>query len=139
MLTYDDIGSMDPSVRSLFVDVAGDAVVRRAVHEHLGEHLAVSLTVGMTHWDALDVDGVLPGPEPQGFFAPAQIEKRMREWGRDGHQARLGAAWSGLLDVVGEWIRVVEVQGLDALRREHLRMLDGQIDPSVATMVVVGE
>lgn len=132
VVPYGEIDSLDPSVRSVFVDVAGDAAVREAVHRHLDDRLAASITVGLTHWEAVGTTAGLPGPQPEMFFAPSRIEKRMRDWGRDEYGRRLGAAWAALVDVAGDWVEIVELDGLDALRDAYLRMVDGDVDPTQA-------
>src|SRR5262249_13763572 len=87
--TYDEIDSL-PASAAAFVDMAGSADVVRAIHTHYGPQLKVSCTVGATHWSDANLGGVsnLPGPKPEFFFAPAQIQKRVKDWGADGFQQR---------------------------------------------------
>jgi hypothetical protein len=135
VVTYDEVGSLDADVPSVFVDIAGDATVRAAVHRHLGDRLLASLTVGMTHWEATADTAELPGPEPQFFFAPTQIEKRIADWGPAGYQERFGAAWEALLAVADDWIDVVPIDGLAALPPSYERLLDGSVRPDEAFIV----
>ena len=137
VVTYDDLTSLDASVTTVFVDIAGNANVRLAVHRHLGDRLAASLTVGMTHRESLTAHAELPGPEPTFFFAPSQIDKRVAEWGQAGYQQRLVAAWSGLLEVVHRWVDIVEINGFDALAATYRQMLDGATRPDQAFVVNV--
>ncbi len=139
VVAYDDVASLDPAVASVFVDVAGDAGVRAAVHRHLGDRLTASQMVGMTHWTEMATDEGLPGPAPQLFFAPVQIEKRMADWGPAGYQQRLGAAWDHLLGVVGDWVEIVELDGLAALDQPYHRVLEGDVPPSEAYVVVLDQ
>jgi hypothetical protein len=74
--TYDTLGAMDRATPSVYVDFAGNAALRRSIHEHFGEALRYSCSVGGTHWDELGGGRDLPGPKPTLFFAPAQIAKR---------------------------------------------------------------
>jgi hypothetical protein len=135
---YEDIGSLDPGPPTVFVDFAGDADVRRSVHEHFGDALMASSMIGITHWDAGAPPADLPGPAPAMFFAPAQVDKRVKEWGAAGYQERLGAVLSTLLDVVAGWIEVVEIAGLEELEPVYLAMLDGAVEPSRAYVVDLG-
>lgn len=136
VLAYEDLTSLDPSVPTALVDIAGDAAVRGAVHRHLGDQLRVSSTVGMTHWEALGADDAdLPGPRPELFFAPARIEKRVGDWGADGYAERLASAWSALVEVAGDWVAFVEVDGLDAARDRYLDLLSGRAAAGEAVVV----
>ena len=81
---YDAIDSLGSGPAS-FVDIAGDAAVRHAVHSHYGDRLAHSMAVGISHWEDLEGDGEeLPGPRPAFFFAPDRVVKRSADWGRAG-------------------------------------------------------
>src|SRR5438876_216683 len=48
--SYDDIASL-PEAKAVYVDMAGDAGVREAVHRHYGEGLVHDAVVGATHWE----------------------------------------------------------------------------------------
>ena len=134
VVVYPDVTTLDPAVPTVFVDVAGDARVREAVHRHLGDALRYSCAVGLSHWDAPRVDGPLPGPKPLLFFAPSQVEKRLADWGPVGYQRRLAEAWGELLDVAGTWVTVTELSGLPALEDAYRRLLDGQARPDEAVV-----
>jgi hypothetical protein len=116
----------------VFVDVAGDRDVLHAVHTRLGDQLAHSMTVGNTHWDhRAEASAPLPGPEPQFFFAPGQIAKRITEWGPDGLDARVSEAWGSYADWVDSWIELRHGAGPDAVGAAYLELLDGRADPRV--------
>ena len=85
------------------------------------DQLAYSCSVGGTHWEALGGGKGLPGPRPVLFFAPAQIKKRVAEWG-----ARLASApgrrrgrLSSRASPIGDrpWLRVVAATGSRGRRR----------------------
>ncbi len=135
VVAYDDIESMDADVPTVFVDIAGDAAVRSRVHRHLGDRLRASITVGMTHWEATGTDADLPGPSPEFFFAPTQIEKRIADWGPAGYQERFGEAWDALLGVADDWVDIVTVDGLAALPERYASLLDGSLRPDEAFIV----
>jgi hypothetical protein len=79
--SYEEIASLDASLPTALVDMAGSASIRRSVHEHFGERVVCSCLVGATHWDAGRARRELPGATPTFFFAPAQVAKRDEEWG----------------------------------------------------------
>src|SRR5262249_42268056 len=93
VLPYDAIPQLDASAPSVFVDIAGNASVRAAVHQHFRDNLKYSCAVGATHWDAPRPEAELPGPAPQMFFAPGVAQKRIKELGMGEFQRRAGEAW----------------------------------------------
>jgi Protein of unknown function (DUF2855) len=143
---YDEVGSLDPTVPTVYVDFAGNAAVRRAVHERFADALAYSSSIGGTHWEALGSGGGLPGPRPTLFFAPAQIKKRSASppegWGREGLQQRLALAWTQFIQRVtasggdGQaWVRIVSRHGADAVRNGYGALLAGQADAREGLML----
>ncbi len=68
------------------------------------------------------------------FFAPAQIKKRVAEWGATGLQQRLAAAWQGFIDRVSDpqapWLRVVSASGREAVQSTYATLLDGRVAAS---------
>jgi hypothetical protein len=136
--TYDDVTALDPTVPTVFVDIAGNAGVRMAVHTHLGDALVESSVVGITHWDQQAATGPLPGPTPTMFFAPTQIEKRTADWGPGGLQERFAVAWAGLLEVADGWVDLVSVPGLDAAMSTYDALVAGTAPPDEAYVVELG-
>jgi hypothetical protein len=137
VVAYDDVTALDASVSSVFVDIAGNSAVREAVHRHLGDSLVASSVVGITHWEQQTPAQNLPGPTPEMFFAPSQIEKRSADWGPAGLQERFATAWAGLLDVAGDWVRLVDVVGFPALDGTYGALVDGTTPPVEAYVVRV--
>jgi hypothetical protein len=109
--SYDEIAAL-PQVPSVYVDMAGHAGVKAALHGHLGDHLRHSAAVGTSHWDKFAPPRNLPGPKPQFFFAPAQIEKRRAEWGPGVIEGRITAAWKRIAAGSGDWLDVIVHDGL---------------------------
>lgn len=131
VLTYDELKSLPASSPSVFVDMAGNAQVARAIHEHWRENLKLSSTVGATHWEAANLAGAadLPGPKPEFFFAPAQIQKRLKDWGAEEFQRRARDAWFGFRDASAAWLHVVSARGRQALERVYQDTLAGRTRP----------
>jgi hypothetical protein len=142
---YSDLADLDPQVPTLYVDFAGSATLRRAVHEHFGAALVYSSSIGGTHWTELGAGGGLPGPRPVLFFAPAQIKRRSAAppegWGRDALQQRLGAAWAAFNDRVNRadapWLHIVNEAGAPALQAAYGNLLEGRADPSAGLMLTL--
>jgi NADPH:quinone reductase-like Zn-dependent oxidoreductase len=132
VIPYEEISEL-PRERSVYVDMAGDAAVRDAVHGHYGEELAHSAVVGATHHDRMgELPDGLPGPRPMFFFAPDRVTKRSADWGREGLEQRLADAWRPYLEWTGTWLEVLHGEGSDAVEGAYLDLLDGRIDPAKA-------
>jgi hypothetical protein len=133
VLTYDDVAGLDASIPSVYVDFAGNAGLRRTVHETLGETLLYSSAVGGSHWEQLHGAGKMPGPAPQLFFAPAQAQKRAADWGPGGLQQRIAAAWHAFCDAVTgaspPWVQIRHQQGSAAIEQAYRALLAGGADP----------
>jgi hypothetical protein len=128
-LPYEELASLPADQPVLFVDMAGDGGVVRAVHAHFAQQLQHSCAVGATHWQAARPGGELPGPKPEFFFAPARIQKRAQDWGAGGFSQRVGAGWREFRDASAAWLRVVHGQGREALARVYLDTLAGRTQP----------
>lgn len=134
--TYDEIEGIAERA-AVFVDVAGDAAVRRRVHERLAPlHSAV---VGASHHDAAPdpTAGGLPGAPPTFFFAPDQMRKRSADWGPGGVEERHAEAWRRFAPVVAEWVDVVVGEGPDGLDAAWHEALAGATPPRVGHVIAL--
>jgi hypothetical protein len=132
VVTYDDVASL-PEGTAAYVDMAGDAAVRTAVHRAYGDRLAYSMIVGATHWDQPPPPSSesLPGPAPEFFFAPTRIAKRGHEWGQAGLDDRVGTAWREYAEFCDGWMDFRHGYGPDAVAAVYAELLDGSTDPAV--------
>ena len=133
VVTYEEIRSLPQDMPTTYVDMSGDGDVRKRIHEHFGDQLKYSCSVGGTHWDALSAAGGLPGPRPTLFFAPAQIRKRAADWGPAALQQRIAVAWTSFLGAVSSpsqgWMKVVRGTGAAEVERVYRAMIDGRARP----------
>lgn len=132
VLGYDQVSRLD-AAPAVFVDMAGNAALRRDLHTHLGDALKYSCSVGGTHWDHLGSGRDLPGPKPILFFAPSQIKKRHTEWGAAQLQTRIADAWRAFMGPVMDphqpWMRVMAGRGPQAVEQVYRAMLAGSVKP----------
>ncbi|RUL95132.1 DUF2855 family protein [Verrucosispora sp. FIM060022] len=128
VLTYDDISALDP-VPTVYLDLAGAPATRRALRDHLGDRLVRDIAVGLTQQT--------PNADAAGqvFFAPVQMRKRSRDWGRDGLDERFTAAWQRFVPVLNKWLDVQVGNGPEALRHAWLDVLAGRTPPRVGHVV----
>lgn len=129
VLGYEQLDALPADLALVYVDMAGNAELRSALHHRFGDSMKYSCAVGGTHWDALGGAGRLPGPRPTLFFAPAQIKKRTQDWGPGELQQRLAQAWLQFLAASGAWMRIVHARGPAAVERVYRQVLEGGASP----------
>jgi Protein of unknown function (DUF2855) len=131
VVLYDEVDGLGET-RSVYVDIAGDAAVRTAVHRAFGDRLTHSMLVGATHWDEPSTAPAdLPGPAPSFFFAPTQITKRSKEWGRAVLGDRVADAWGRFVEFCDGRVEIRHGHGPEAVEQAYLEVLEGRSDPAV--------
>ncbi|MGA0862913.1 MAG: DUF2855 family protein [Ilumatobacteraceae bacterium] len=130
IVSYDDLESLDPTVPSVVVDMAGNAQVLARIHAHFDGSLTHSCRVGATHWVETTPTGSLAGPKPQFFFAPSQLAKRGKEWGRAELEARMASALALFLADSIRWMLITVSAGPDAVLATWDALVSGRLDPA---------
>lgn len=128
-IAYGDITSIDNSVPTVFVDMAGNGDVRATLHGHFDNMLKYSCSVGATNWDQMGSNKELAGPAPALFFAPSQAQKRSADWGAAGLQERIAGSWVDFVGRANDWVEVVEETGETAITDIYLSTLKGTASP----------
>ncbi len=139
VVAYDDISSISVEGNVAFVDMAGDANVRSAIHNHFKERLTCSCAVGGTHWEQGGGVEDLPGAQPTLFFAPSQIQKRNKDWGAEVLQSKIATAWGTFLASVDGWMKVERSGGLDVTKQVYLDVLEGKASPESGKIISLWE
>jgi Protein of unknown function (DUF2855) len=143
VLTYEEVAQLDHQP-TVYVDMSGSGDVRTAIHNHLGDMLTYDCAVGGTHWDAMTPGSgaPLPGPAPQLFFAPSQVQKRNVDWGPAGFASRLADAWALFLGSVVSaekpWMTVEAVDGPEAVAACFNAQVTGTASPEIGYVASVG-
>jgi len=132
VLEYTEVGTLDAAVPSVFVDMAGDAAVTAAVHRQFASSLKHSCLVGLTHRTVSLAAPArdLPGPAPQLFFAPAQVELRQKQWGADGFATRVRDVQRDLYAAARAWLHISYARGREPIEAAYRAVLEGRIEPS---------
>jgi hypothetical protein len=134
VLAYDEIGQVAADAPCTYVDFAGNAELRRAVHERFA-NLKYDCAIGGTHVEALGGAKGLGGPRATLFFAPDQIRKRQADWGPVEFGTRLVTAWHAFRKQVANpdapWLTVQRHQGGPAVQAAYAQVLGGRGDARV--------
>jgi hypothetical protein len=137
VLRYDEVDRSEVDGPVAFVDIAGDAGVRAAVHRRFGDRLVHSAVVGATHHEARApaAGEPLPGPAPAFFFAPDRLAKRSGEWGASAFDDRVRAAMARFVEE-SDWLRIERHRGPAALGEVYAAALKGAARPDVGHIVL---
>ena len=128
ILSYDEINTVE-SKPSILVDMAGSKTIVSQCHNHLGDNMRYSSSVGLTHYHDAGGAENLPGAKPEFFFAPGQIEKRNADWGRGEVYKRIGAAQYDFQNFMRDQVNVVRRGGSHCLKKIYLKVLEGRALP----------
>jgi len=126
--TYDDIENLAEWSPTVFVDMAGNADVVSRIHHHFGDALMHSSSIGATHWDQTGSRTDLPGPKPAFFFAPSQLAKRGKEWGRDEVNSQINSALDKFIADSDRWM-VVQHSNSSSVESVYDQLVSGKISP----------
>lgn len=130
VVEYGQIESLGADVPSMLIDMAGNRDVLSRVHQHYAATLRHSTLVGLTHRGiSLAEPGVaLPGPQPEFFFAPTQVEAEVKAHGQEGFAARVGEAMRAFFGSARSWLEIEHGQGPAAIEAAYRKILDGKLE-----------
>lgn len=135
---YDSLEADIAKSPSVYVDMAGNAVVRARLHHHLGDNMVYSCAVGTSHWDKFAPTGDLPGAKPRFFFAPSQIEKRRADWGPGVIDRKLDAAWRRIADTSADWLQIKTGTGGAAALATYRDLAAGKMRADLGHYITLG-
>lgn len=136
VIDYEAVGTL-AVVPTVFVDMAGSARLRSAVHHHFQDALHYSCAVGSSHWEDPGRASGLPGPRPTMFFAPGHVDAKVAMWGVEGYEKRLSEAWEPFADAVDGLLDISFHSGREEVERLYNAVLEGQFSPRFAAMASI--
>jgi hypothetical protein len=95
------------------------------------------MAVGRSHHEAPTRATALAGPKPVFFFAPAQVKKRVQDWGPRAYQERVATALRGFVGWSAEWLKVQYSQGAEAATATWREAHAGRVAPDVGHIVTL--
>jgi Protein of unknown function (DUF2855) len=142
VLTYEQLDQIKADATCVYIDFAGNADLRSAIHSRFS-NLKYSCSIGGTHVENLGGSKGLAGPRAILFFAPAQIKKRIEEWGGAEFGKRMVQAWQTFSNTVTHsktpWLTIELHSGADAVIQAYAQVLGGRGDPRVGHMLSLNE
>jgi hypothetical protein len=135
VIAYEDIAAVPAAAPIVSIDMAGNGTVLAAVHAHFGAQLEHSMAVGRSHHQVPLRAAPLTGPKPAFFFAPAQVKKRVQDWGSRGYQQRVSAALHGFIASSAQWLHVQRSSGTAEAAVVWREVHAGRVAPGVGHVV----
>ncbi|NNC55183.1 MAG: DUF2855 family protein, partial [Pseudomonadales bacterium] len=135
--TYDAIESLDSSVPTAIVDMAGNNAVMGRLHKHFGDNMKFTVNVGLTHWESAAPNPDVITERSEFFFAPGQMQKRIKDWGREGFESRLTEFFAASAAQSRSWLTIKEVSGLAGLESVYDAVCNGSADPKEGIIVAL--
>lgn len=135
-LSYDQIPGMQAAAPSSVTDMRGSPAIRAAVHTALESELAASITVGATEWEAKQTSEPLPGIEPEFFFAPDYIAKRMKEEG-PAISSQVTADLVRFYEASKAFVTPKTSTGADAIEAAWQTCLEGSVPPDTGLILTL--
>lgn len=136
VVTYDEVETLD-RVKSVYVDMAGNGDVKQRLHARLEGFLNHSSAVGISHWDQFAPQVDVAGPKPEFFFAPSQIKKRKKDWGKGVIEQKIGEATQMIVEDAARWLILETHAGLKAAMAPYAALTAGKADPKIGHVVEV--
>jgi Protein of unknown function (DUF2855) len=134
VLTYEQLDQIKADAACVYIDFAGNAGLRSDIHARF-TNLKYSCSIGGTHVESLGGSKGLAGPRAILFFAPAQIKKRIEEWGGAEFGKRMVQAWLSFTNAVTQstpsWLSTQQHVGTDAVTQAYAQVLGGRGDPRI--------
>ena len=127
VIAYDQLDRIDAGIATTIVDLSGSAELLSELAQRLGNQLCRCINVGMTHWDEGAASPAIDASLAELFFAPAEIQKRMKEWGADVFSTRATAFLAAAAKDSGRWLQFTDVDGLGGLANVYPDVLSGRL------------
>jgi len=134
--SYNQVPELATEISSVFIDMAGNPGVVKALHSRLGDGLEYSCAVGVSHWEETTGD-ISVGGLSKFFFAPSQAEKRHKQWGGAELGKRIMSQWYRFSLASKNWMSLrrgdLATQGLDL----YQALIEGRVPPSEALVITL--
>lgn len=135
IVNYQNLDVLTTDLSAAIADMAGNPQIISDVHTRLKTKVMYSCSVGVTHWSAPRANINIPEPRPEFFFAPSQLSKRSKEWGREELNRRIDESLAVFIDSSQRWLTVHHTHGAVAISELYSALVAGQINPRLGNIV----
>ncbi len=132
---YENLAAEIKNVPTVIIDMAGNAQTLGALHTLLGDNLIKNIDVGITDWKGARKDPRINRDKREFFFAPARIQKRIKDWGVDTFSGKSNGFIMKAARQSGDWLKLEKISGLEGLEAIFADIRDGKIPPEKGLVV----
>ncbi len=135
VIQYDDLTTLNASLKTVIVDMAGNAAQLQSIEQHLNGNLQYCIQVGLTHWDAASTESPLEKAPSEMFFAPGHIQKRIAAWGGKEFERQSREFMTKSTQRSAAWLDYTYVEGVEGMTEIFSQVCNGQISPEKGIIV----
>ncbi len=135
VFSYEQLESIDNQLAAVIVDMSANGQMLGRLHSHLTDNMHFCSNVGLTHWDNAQPGAGYIQERSEMFFAPSQIQKRMKEWGPEKFQQKSSEFIMRTSLKSRSWLTMNNIAGLDGLNEIYGEVCQGKIPPEQGIIV----
>ena len=140
VVSYEEITTLDASITSILVDMAGGKKTLSTIHNHFSDKLYYSCRIGATQHDDIDMNDALrfdnlPGAKPEFFFAPTQLKKRSVDWGTGKTMKKISMSLLSYIEFCRSIITIEHTNNANDINKIYQQILAGTADASVGQVI----
>lgn len=135
VLSYQQLENIDATKKTAIVDMSANAQVLGKLHTLLGDNMRFCSNVGLTHWDEAGAGDGIISERSEMFFAPSHIQKRIKDWGPEGFQARSSGFIMRTALKSRTWLEMKTIDGIEGLSEIYPDVCDGRVAPEQGLIV----
>lgn len=135
VLNYGDISELNPTLKTVIVDMAGNAEQLKAIEQHMGKNLTYCLQVGLTHWDAASFTSPFTHTDSEMFFAPGHIQKRITQWGAKEFERQSMSFMAKSMQRSASWLAFNTIDGIEQMTEVYADVCNGVLAPEKGIIV----
>lgn len=135
VLKYGDLTELDPALKTVIVDMAGNAEQLATIEQYLEGNLQYCIQVGLTHWDAAPAKSPLKNTPSEMFFAPGHIQKRIAQWGAKAFEQQSMQYMTKSMLRSSNWLEFECVEGIQQMAEVYSDICNGRMSPEKGVII----
>lgn len=133
--TYTDLSAIDKTKPTAIVDMSGNGELMGQLHQHLGDNMRKTVSVGFTHWEQGAKGEGFIEERSEMFFAPSHIQTRTKELGFDEFDRRSSTYMQSSVAKSRDWLKMTDIAGLKGLQEIFDYVCNGKIAPEAGLII----